>query len=142
MPHEFEGISRDTYMNSEPKTGRALTYDMLSEIRSIQLNIQGSCGDKRSACDIRIKELENVDWEAAFDRLRWRAARVGADAVIEVMGGRIPLTIWYPPKMPTGLELSGGTAVRLVRGEAITEWALVGIAVVWKEQDALVGSRN
>ena len=58
MPYEFDGISRDTYMNSDPKTGRALTYDMLSEIRSIQLNIQNSCGDKRSACDIRIKKLE------------------------------------------------------------------------------------
>ena len=48
MSNEFDGISRDTYMNSDPQTGRALTYDMLSEIRTIQLSIVESSNSRIS----------------------------------------------------------------------------------------------
>ena len=58
MPNEFDGISRETYMNSDPQTGRALTYDMLSEIRSIQLDIKSGCSSRNSACDARFKKIE------------------------------------------------------------------------------------
>jgi len=59
MAKEFDGISRDTYMNSDPQTGRSLTYDMLAEIRSLQVDIKEGCSSKRDACNTRFEKIEN-----------------------------------------------------------------------------------
>ena len=82
MPNEFDGISRETYMNSDPQTGRALTYDMLSEIRSIQLQIVDGCGSKRSECDIRIKKLEK---KKIFD--------TSVSAITGIVGGMLAVIL-------------------------------------------------
>ncbi len=75
--------------------------------------------------------LKDVDWADAFAELRWRASKAGADAVIEVCGGRLPVSFWYPPRPFGPLTQSGGASILAVRGEGITEWALIGVAVVW-----------
>jgi len=59
MPNEFPGISRETYINSDPPTGRSLTYDMLSEIRDHQLDIKKGCSERRVDCNSRFIKIEN-----------------------------------------------------------------------------------
>jgi hypothetical protein len=78
--------------------------------------------------------LKNVDWADAFAELRWRASKAGADAIIEVCGGRLPVSFWYPPRPFGPLPQSGGASILAVRGEGITDWALIGVAVVWIQE--------
>ena len=79
--------------------------------------------------------LKNVDWADAFAELRWRASKAGADAVIEVAGGMLPVSLWYSPRPYGPLPQSGGTGILAVRGEGITQWALIGVAVVWNKRE-------
>ncbi len=79
------------------------------------------------------REPSNVDWGLAFRELRWRASRAGADAVVEVVAGKLPVTVWYPPRPYGPLPQSSGVGVLAVRGEGITEWALMGMAISWRE---------
>jgi len=58
MGKDFPGISRETYINSDAPTGRALTYDMLSDIRVHQLDIKKRCISSHEVCENRFKKIE------------------------------------------------------------------------------------
>jgi len=58
MPLEYEGIAKDTYVNSDERTYRALTYDMFSSLESKMDTMIDSETLQRGKCDSRFKELE------------------------------------------------------------------------------------
>ena len=53
------GVKRDTYINADPDTTKALTYDMLDHIAGKVDEIKTIYEGHLGACDIRFKKLEN-----------------------------------------------------------------------------------
>jgi hypothetical protein len=80
---------------------------------------------------------EPVDWREALDKIRKRAAELGADAVIEVFCGKGISSYWYPPTYssiptygPSG-QVVGNYNYVVPGGVQASNWKLMGLAVRW-----------
>ncbi len=81
--------------------------------------------------------LQNVNWAVSFDNLKKRAAKIGADAAIEVFCGKGVSSFWYPPSTaaipmmgPSG-HVVGSYSFTTPGGVGMTGWKLMGLAIKW-----------
>jgi hypothetical protein len=82
-----------------------------------------------------------IDWKSAIDSLRKRAAKLGADAVVEVFCGKGVSSYWYPPTYssipvfgPSG-QVLGNYSYVAPGGIQTNTWKLMGLAVRWRKPE-------
>ncbi len=79
-------------------------------------------------------------WKGTFDELRKNAAKMGADALLEVFCGQGVSSFWYPPSHyntpiygPNG-QIVGSYAQTTPGGVGLTGWKIIGLAVRWTDE--------
>ncbi len=86
--------------------------------------------------------LTNIDWAKSFNDFKQRAAKLGADAIIEVFCGKGVSSFWYPPSTmsipmmgPSG-QVVGSYSHTTPGGVGMTGWKLMGLAIKWGKAQA------
>lgn len=58
MANEFDGVAKSTYVDADERTYRALSYDILAEIKKSQMDMKCHCGQREKICEEKFTKLE------------------------------------------------------------------------------------
>ncbi|MCK5127590.1 MAG: hypothetical protein KAR42_15140 [candidate division Zixibacteria bacterium] len=59
MSGNVGGVRKDTYVEADTKTARALTFDMLSEIYGNQIDLRDECAARLEACTAKFQNKKS-----------------------------------------------------------------------------------